>query len=335
MIAADSPLQFYGAKDFAERPPAATPWLWENFLARGMVSLLTSRWKTGKTTLLSILIQRLSTGEPLAGEAVTRGKAVIFTEEPFSLWQGRNARLGFGPNVKWCSRPFRRRPTPGEWSGLIRGLTEAKPDLVVFDPLAMILPGALENTATGLLDALEPLHHATNAGIALLLIHHPKKGPPSQELSPRGTGALTGFADILIDLERPLHPHFSDRVRRLSVASRLTGSLRRHIELTPDGRDYLVLPNPPDRDGFDAGWPLLRMMLEDASNPPTRLELLEDWPQDYDTPSRTTLGRWLSQATEQNLVDRHGTGRHHNPYRYWLKGKELGDRLPPMEVMEP
>ena len=87
--------------------------------------------------------------------------------------------------------------------------------------------------------------------------------------------------------------------------------------------------------GFNAGWPVLRMMLEDVSNPPTRLELLEDWPQDHDAPSRSTLGRWLNQATEQNLVTRDGTGRHHNPYRYWLKDKQPPATLSPMEVMMP
>lgn len=236
--------------------------------------------------------------------------------------------------MRWCSRPFSRRPSPREWCQLIRELATAKPDLVVFDPLAMILPGAIENTAAGLLDAFEPLHKMTDAGTALLLIHHPKKGTPGKELSPRGTGALTGFADILIDLERPLHANFSDRVRRLSVASRLTGSIRRHIELSPDGTDYIVLPNPREPDGFDAGWPVLQMILEDASNPPTRVELLKNWPQDYDAPSRATLGRWLLQATEQNLVTRDGTGRHHHPYRYWLKSKNPPDGLPPLEVLQ-
>jgi hypothetical protein len=50
-------------------------------------------------------------------------------------------------------------------------------------------------------------------------------------LSPRGTGALTGFADILIDMDRPLDPELSDRVRRLTVASRLRGSFRRCARL--------------------------------------------------------------------------------------------------------
>src|SRR5262245_33402532 len=39
-------------------------WLWHGYLARGGVTLLTSQWKAGKTTLLSVLLARLETGGP-------------------------------------------------------------------------------------------------------------------------------------------------------------------------------------------------------------------------------------------------------------------------------
>ncbi|HMC66910.1 MAG TPA: AAA family ATPase, partial [Gemmataceae bacterium] len=34
-------------------------WLWHGYLKPGAVTLLTSRWKSGKTTLLSVLLSRL------------------------------------------------------------------------------------------------------------------------------------------------------------------------------------------------------------------------------------------------------------------------------------
>jgi hypothetical protein len=42
-------------------------WLWQGFIAFGSISLLTSRWKMGKTTRLSVLLSRLRTGGELAG----------------------------------------------------------------------------------------------------------------------------------------------------------------------------------------------------------------------------------------------------------------------------
>jgi hypothetical protein len=43
-------------------------WLWLGFVARGGVTLLTSQWKAGKTTLLSLLLARLKPGGSLAGQ---------------------------------------------------------------------------------------------------------------------------------------------------------------------------------------------------------------------------------------------------------------------------
>ena len=45
-------------------PPAApstVPWLWHGLVARGKVTLLTSVWKAGKTTLLTGLLRELGT----------------------------------------------------------------------------------------------------------------------------------------------------------------------------------------------------------------------------------------------------------------------------------
>ena len=54
------PLDFPVSKRMAELPAApATDWVWHGFLAPGCISLLTSQWKTGKSTLLAILLARL------------------------------------------------------------------------------------------------------------------------------------------------------------------------------------------------------------------------------------------------------------------------------------
>ena len=43
-----------------EQPPSPSPlsWLWRGYLAHGFLTLLTSQWKTGKTTLLAVLLAR-------------------------------------------------------------------------------------------------------------------------------------------------------------------------------------------------------------------------------------------------------------------------------------
>src|SRR5437879_11374533 len=56
-------------------------WLWPGYLAPGNVTLLTSQWKAGKTTLLSILLDRMKAGGTLAGRPVRPGRAVVVSEE--------------------------------------------------------------------------------------------------------------------------------------------------------------------------------------------------------------------------------------------------------------
>ena len=46
------------------------PWLWQGYLGPGLVTLLTSQWKSGKTTLVSVLLAHLQQGGLLAGLAV-------------------------------------------------------------------------------------------------------------------------------------------------------------------------------------------------------------------------------------------------------------------------
>src|SRR5215211_5085503 len=94
-------------------------WLWHGFLAPGNLTLLTSQWKTGKTTLASVLLARMGTGGTLGGLPVRSGRTVIVSEEHLSLWAMRQERLHMGSHVHLMSRPFGGRPTPAEWSALI------------------------------------------------------------------------------------------------------------------------------------------------------------------------------------------------------------------------
>src|SRR5439155_25840439 len=138
-----------------------------------------SRWKAGKTTLLAALLARLGTGGDLAGSAVTAGRAVVVSEETPDLWRRRGEKLGFGPHLAFQCRPFRGKPTADQWQGLIDRLADLHARrglaLVVIDPLANVLPGADENSATVMLAALTPLQRLTAAGLAVVLLHHPRK----------------------------------------------------------------------------------------------------------------------------------------------------------------
>jgi hypothetical protein len=94
-------------------------WLWRGLLARDNITLLTSLWKSGKTTLLSHLLARRREGGTLLVLPVTAGKTVVISEEPRALWEERIGRLGFGGKVCLFCRPFARVPMAEEWQGLL------------------------------------------------------------------------------------------------------------------------------------------------------------------------------------------------------------------------
>src|SRR5437867_11773464 len=70
--------------DAAGFKPAAD-WLWHGYLAPGNLTLLTSLWKAGKTTLLTGLHQRLATGGTFLDRRCAAGKALVVSGAPPEL----------------------------------------------------------------------------------------------------------------------------------------------------------------------------------------------------------------------------------------------------------
>jgi hypothetical protein len=281
-------------------------WLWDGYLARGKVTALISPPKSGKTTLLSHLLARFAQGGLLAGRTVAPARALVVSEESASDWDARCRQLALGQNVQFLCRPFHgARPTDAQWSAL-----------------AALLPGYAETCAPKMLDCLLPLQALANRGPALWLLHHPAKGQRPDGQTGRGSGALSGLADIVMEMTCLRRARSRDRRRRICAWSRYVETPRHLIvELNADGTDYLVRT--------DAGgsplvqpWPEMHHILSQASDQLTQQTILERWPVEGDVPDRSTLSRWLKRATRQGLVCCCGTGYRKDPFLYWLPGRE-------------
>jgi RecA-family ATPase len=318
------------ASDLMGASTPEIPWLWQGYLACGGVTLLTSQWKAGKTTLVSLLLARLGEGGMLAGQPVRPGKALVVSEEEPTLWCQRSQHLGLG-NQAWLScRPFVSRPTPGQWQQLLHEVRQVHQqvnlDLLVIDPLAGFLPVADENNAVGIQRALAPLRNLTSLGMAVLLLHHPRKGKTSAGQASRGSGALLGFVDVMIEMEVPRQARSGSRRRRLQAWSRYGGTpAHLEMELNPEGTDYVVVV---DREVNEERGPRpvpegLRAVLEEEDRKMTRREIWEEWPDDHaPRPDAGTLSRWLQEGVETGQLRRDGTGRRSHPFRYWFPEQE-------------
>jgi AAA domain len=299
---------------------AAEPrqWIWDGLLARGQVTLFTSMWKAGKTTLLSHLLAQRKEAGVLVGRPVSVGGSAIVSEEPASLWRDRHVKLGFGPGNRFFCRPFATAPSHEQWCDLLDHLADlnrsAGIDLVVIDPLSHFLPGREENNAALLLESLLPLRKLTNAGQAVVLVHHPRKASAVAGTASRGSGLLPAFVDVLLEMYPVTPGDPADRRRRLLGFSRDPATPRTLlIELNEAGSAFAVAAELPDDDEFNANWQVVHMVLEDASAELTRKEMLEQWPADYPRPKFNTLWTWLDQAFQRGLILRAGAGRRKDP----------------------
>jgi len=307
------------------------PWLMEGVATFKAITLLVAPEKTGKTTFLSLLLDRRREGGRLLGKTVLPGTTVVCSEEDMSLWALRQPPLDFGPNVEFC-RPI-GPPTPRRWRRFLNhvwGLTMQGADLVVIDTIMSFLPAG-SNNPQALRSALLELRNVADQS-AVLLLHqmYTAKNPN------RVRGPLTAFADIIIEMHTPSADR-SSRRRTFTGVGRLPGTLDQvTAELNPQGTDYILLPDDPTpapsphaslracgiSTELAANLSMapitdtLHQLIRESTEPITRLEILARWPAHQTAPNPDVLSRHLSQALEHGLITRTGTGSKSKPFRY-------------------
>jgi hypothetical protein len=304
---------------------SANNWIWHGFLRPGQITLMTGLPKTGKTTLLSHILAHRQSGTPLLDRPMRPGVTVVLSEEGRALWYPRCHKLDFGRDVCFFFRPFALRPTQDKFAALIDQLLDLKArrgvDLVVFDTLSRFLPLRCENSTESMQQALAPLTRLAEQGLATLLNHHPNKGHVALGQAARGSIALPAFADILLELHPFKAGATGDRRRLLLAFSRNEETPPSLVlELSEDARSFGMLAEQADADALEY-WPDLRIVLEDAPEPLTRLQLRDRWPGGCPRPSVRTLWNWLNAACKENLVARTGSGHTNDPFEYYLPSK--------------
>lgn len=187
-------------------PERADDWIWEGYLPRGAVTLLSALWKVGKTTLLSHLLKACGKGGEFLGKPLKASRVLYVSEEGERHWVRRRDGLDLGDNVGFYLQPFPTRPKFEGWTAFVGQLKQDVEthgfDLVVFDTLAKLWPVQEENDAGAVDSALMPLWDICRANAGILLIHHLRKSGGGEYTGSRGSGALSAFPDILVELTR-------------------------------------------------------------------------------------------------------------------------------------
>lgn len=301
--------------------PAAVDWLWEGYLARGNITLLTGLWKGGKTTLLAGLLRGLAGGTFL-DRTCASARALVVSEEATSHWIMRGRSIPIGPHVQLVSRPFSGRPTPEHWNELVgeaEGLRAAGAlDVLVIDSLAVFLPGRSESDAGTLREMFEPLRRLASSDVGVLVLHHPRKRKSEEGTAARGAGVLIELVDIALELSRLGSSPAEACQRKLIGRSCYPETPRKLIyEWAPGTPIFRTLPDVLSAR-FQENWGMVRAILARQASAVTCREVRADWPPDRDAPSCGRLYEWLSRAVAENLAIRLGSGTKSDPYRFCL-----------------
>jgi hypothetical protein len=164
------------------------------------------------------------------------------------------------------------------------------------------------------------LQRLTGRGVSVLLCHHPRKGPVVPGQAARGSGALSAYVDVILEMHAVCRRNPKDRRRWLRAYSRYAATPPNWvIEWTADGADYLSL-GPSAEPDFERGWPVLQALLANAEGPLTRRAILRAWPDTAAAPAKVTLWKWLTRAVREGHVLQQGLGTRKEPYHYSLPG---------------
>jgi hypothetical protein len=154
--------------------------------------------------------------------------------------------------------------------------------------------------------------------MAVLLLHHPRKGTYLPGQAARGTGALTAYADIVVEMTFFSKSDRQDRRRRLASWSRHAETPAELIvELTTNGRNYTA--QDPADDEFTRVLQVVCFLLQDFNQPLNRAMLLALWP-DSRAPSSSGMYNHLERGVALGRLVRIGSGHRDDAFHYGLPG---------------
>ncbi len=305
-------VRFVSPAELAESVPPEPDWVWESFIARGAVTILGGKPKAGKSTLALKLADKASSGASAFLTHAISGGPVLYVSEEGAGTLAHKTGTG---DIRFATRET-AWPKP-LWPELIAAaVAEARrvnAVLLVIDTFAAWagLGPESEKDAGTVQMAMEPLVEAAKAGLAVLLVVHARKGGGEDGEGIRGSSALAGAADIILELDRVSGGQ--PRQRKLLALSRFPQTPGvAVIEQNAESGEWSVIGEGADRgDAREISDRASLLTVLDAEEPLSRAELQEA----MGSPEQQwhdTLKALLSAGE----VVRSGEGKKGDPYRY-------------------
>jgi AAA domain len=167
------------------------------------------------------------------------------------------------------------------------------------------LKGDEENKAGTILTALDPLMRAASTGLAVVVVAHQRKASGELGEAVRGSNALTGGVDVVVEIERTRSE--SQTVRVLQAVSRF-GSTPDRLVIELEDTEYRLADLETSADSQNAA---IDDAIAAADRKPSASEIAAET-----GIGESTVRRRLEGRRDAGEVARTGTGRKGDPYRW-------------------
>ena len=307
------------AVEFCRQVPEEPEWIVEGYLARGTITELDAKIKTGKTHFTSDLVQAVLTGKEFLERKTVSVPVLYLSEERPTTFRAALKRTGL-ENASGLHLAF-RQDTRASWPEISRAvITKSKAlgvGLVVCDTLSdwSGLQADKENDAGAALEAMRPLQAIAAAGLAVLVLRHERKSGGEVGESARGSSAFGGVADILLSLKKDTVPGHDNR-RILDAVGRLEGTPPRLILEMADGH-YRSLGTSAQVEAENTRRLLASVLATCKDDALTEKQILEEAGEQV---TRSTLKRVMDELLERGALHRaKGAGSASaKAYGFWL-----------------
>jgi hypothetical protein len=309
-------LGFKTGTELASLPDPEVAWIAKGLTAKGAITELGAKVKTGKTTLVLEMTRSILDGCPFLELATIKTGVVYLTEQPsvsFRQALERAHLLGRGDFHSLLFSDTRGIAWPEIAAAAIAECKNVNAGLLVVDTLSQFagLTGDRENNSGDALEAMRPLQQGVADGVGILLVRHERKSGGDVGDSGRGSSAFAGAVDIVLSLRKPEGNSAKNRrlLQSLSRFSETPNDLL--IELTDDG--YAVLGERREtalKDAKDAIFKIAPRIEVEAAG-------IDELAKSADL-TRPTAQRAIDELVRDGQLSRIGKGKKGNPFRYFI-----------------
>jgi DnaB-like helicase N terminal domain/AAA domain len=315
-------LNFRSGAEIALVTDEGIDWIVPGFLAKGAITELGAKVKTGKTTLIMSLVRAVADGSSFLGKTTLKTPTVYLTEQPVVSFRHAMQRadlLGRDDFHVLLHSDLRGMPWPGVAAAAASECKRVGAALLVVDTLPQFagFRGDSENNSGDALTAMQPLQQAAADGIGTILIRHERKSGGDIGDSGRGSSAFAGAVDIVLSLRRP-EGNSKKTLRVLQALSRFSETPPELlVELTENG--YISLGEPQEAAVKGAKDSITAI----ASKSEVEALELKELTESAKVP-RATAQRAVKELAEERILSRVGEGKRGSPFRYFLTENRFG-----------